>query len=75
MKTTRRAQLDYCPIMARPTASLRLPTIAHICGVAGHDQIMSMSEEHIAAREHHSAIFDGGKVNVAAYLPQAIPLR
>src|SRR5207249_10379519 len=69
-----RAELDDRPIVARPPAAFGLPAVAHVCSPARHDQIMTMSKEHITARNDQPSIFRGRKINLAAELFQAIPV-
>src|SRR5262249_34970777 len=41
---------DDGPIMAGPAPSLGFPAVTHVSGASRHDQIVTMTEEHVAAR-------------------------
>ena len=47
----RGAEADDRPVIARPAPALRFPAVAHVRGVAGHDQVVPRAEEHVAARD------------------------
>src|SRR6185503_14616140 len=70
-----RAELDDRPVVTRAAPALSFPTVAHVGRPSRHDQIVPVAEEHVAASEHHSAVFDGREIDIATNLPQAVPLR
>src|SRR5438093_9073870 len=45
------AETNDGPVVARATPPLRFPAVAHVRGVAGHDQVVARTEEHVAARD------------------------
>src|SRR5262249_7778290 len=61
------------PVVTGPASALRLPSITHVRRVAGHDQIVARSEEHVAARDDDGAMLDGREIDVAL-LAQPFPV-
>src|ERR1044072_1812169 len=59
------AELDDGPIMTWATPSFGFPAVAHVCRAAGHDQVVTMTEEHVAAGEHEAAAFYSREIDVA----------
>ena len=74
-KVARLAEPNNRPIITRATASFGLPAVTHVQRPAGHDQVMTMTEEHVAAREHQPAIFYRGQIELTAESRQTIPVR
>src|SRR5688572_31191629 len=69
------SELDDGPIMAGAATAFRFPAVAHVGGAARHDQVVTMSKEHVAARDHECAVFDGCEIDVAAGTFEPFPLR
>ena len=64
----RSAELDDYPIVAWTTATFCFPAITHVRGASGHDQVVTMTEEHVAAREYEPAVFSRSKIDLACRL-------
>src|SRR2546421_6191674 len=47
--SSRRAKFDDGPVVAGPAPPFCFPTVAHVHGPSWHDQVMPMSEKHVAA--------------------------
>jgi len=62
----RRPEAHDGPVVSRPAAALRFPSIGHVTRVAGHDQIVTRTEKHVAARDDEAAMLGGGEIDVAA---------
>src|SRR5205085_3808077 len=67
-------QLNDDPIVSRPTPTLRLPTVAHILRASGHNEIVAMTEEHVAAINDAPAVLNSSQINLASAPPYAFPV-
>src|SRR4026209_457910 len=56
---------DNRPVVARPAASFRFPSIAHVSGSPGKNEILSMTVVHVAALNDVSATFHCSEVHLA----------
>src|SRR6185503_1758959 len=65
MDLTGTTEFDDGPIMAWTTPPLCFPAVAHVCRAAGHDQVVSVTEEHVATGEYEAAVFDCCEIDVA----------
>src|SRR5256885_9200076 len=65
-KVARSAEPNDRPIITRAAPSFGFPTITHIQRAARHNQVMTMAEKHVATREHQSAIFYRGQIELTA---------
>src|SRR6185436_12567950 len=61
--------------MTGPASSFSFPTITHVCGATWHDQIVTVSKEHVAAGKHEPAIFRSREINFATYSLEPVPVR
>src|SRR3989440_3241217 len=68
------AELNNRPLKPRATSSFGLPAITHVERPPGHDQIMTMTEEHVATRKHQPAVFHRGQIKLATRVRQTIPV-
>ncbi len=65
MNLPRSAELYDYPIVTWTTPTFCLPTVTHVHCTSWHDQIVTMTEEHVAAREYESPIFRRGQIDLA----------
>src|SRR5262249_2248122 len=70
-----RSQSNDCPIVSGPATPLCFPSVTHVGGASRHDQVVTMTEEHVAARQNAATILNGRQVGITADLPQWIPGR
>ena len=54
------------PVVARPATAPRFPAVVHSPGRTRQDQVVAVSEEHVARRQHHPAVLERGQVEIAA---------
>src|SRR6185295_9665760 len=59
-------EFDDGPIMAWTTPPFCFPAVAHVRRAAGHDQVVTVTEEHVATGEYETAVFDSRQIDVAA---------
>ena len=57
---------DDDPVVTRTTAALRFPPVAHVAGVAGHDQVVPRSKKHVTARDDERAVRGRCEIDFAA---------
>src|SRR5574338_1104369 len=69
------AEFDDGPIVTWTTASFCFPAVAHVCRAAGHDQVVTVTEKHIATGEYEAAVFDRGEIDVATNAFELFPIR
>src|SRR5678809_1860 len=67
-------EFDDGPIMTWATPPFRFPAVAHVYRTAGHDQVVTVTEEHVAAGEYEAAVFYCGEIDVATAF-ELIPIR
>src|ERR1051325_5944015 len=60
--------------MAWTAAAFRFPSIAHVCGSARHNHVVTMSEKHVATGENQTAVLNGRQVSVAAQTFHSLPI-
>src|SRR6185503_21346898 len=70
---SRAAELDDGPIMTWTTSSFCFPAVAHVCRATGHDQVVTVAEEHVATGKHEAAVFHRREIDVARAL-ELIPI-
>src|SRR5690349_23092000 len=56
------------PIVSGPATPFRFPSVTHIRRSSGHDQVVAVTKEHVAARKHERAVFRGCEIDVARTL-------
>ena len=71
---SRLAELDDRPIVTWTTAPLCFPAVAHVRRSSGHDQVVTMTKEHVAAREHQAAVFDRREIDLATSAFESVPI-
>src|SRR5690349_24220232 len=59
------------PIVSGPATPFRFPSVTHIRRSSGHDQVMPVTKEHVAARKHERAVFRGCEIDVARTLSRS----
>ena len=69
-----RAKPDDRPVVTGAAPSLGLPAVAHVERASRHNQIVTMAEEHIAAREDAPALLYRRQINLAATHQQSLPV-
>ena len=57
------AQTYDRPVVARAPPALRFPSVAHVRGSAGQDEVLPMAEEHVATDHAEAAILQRGQVD------------
>src|SRR5689334_1284983 len=67
-------EFDGGPIMTWTTTPFRFPAVAHVCRATGHDQVVPVAEEHVAAGKYEAAVFDRRQIDVATRAFQLIPI-
>ena len=60
---TRQSELQDNPIVSGTAPAFCFPPVSHILGTTGHDEIIHRTEEHVAAGQRHSSIFDGREID------------
>src|SRR4051794_38745610 len=73
MKVSGTSEFDDGPIVTWTTTPFSFPAVAHVCRAARHDQVVTMTEEHVATGEHETAVFYRREIDVARAL-ELIPI-
>ena len=68
------AELDDGPVVAWATSPFCFPTVAHVCCAAGHDQVMTVTEEHVATGEYERAVLSRREINLSASAFELVPV-
>src|SRR5687768_18443765 len=58
------AEPDDRPVVSRPSATARLPSVSNMCRSAGKDEILAMAEEHVAAHYDPPAVLHRCQIDV-----------
>jgi hypothetical protein len=61
--------------MSWTTATFRFPSVTHVRGTSGHDEIVPVPEEHITTRDDKGAVLNRSQIYVGATSLDAIPVR
>src|SRR6185369_9796228 len=73
MNVSGMSEFDDGPIVPWTTTAFSFPTVAHVCCAAGHDQVVTMTEEHVATGKYEPAVFYRREIDVARAL-KLIPI-
>src|ERR1700682_951481 len=74
MNMTSRSQLDDHPIVSWTTPAFCLPAVTHVYRAPRHDQIVPMTEKHVAARKHQAPALYRRQIYFATNLFQTMPV-
>ena len=66
-------EADDRPVVSRSAPPPGLPAVAHVRGVAGHDQVVPRSKEHVAARDDETAVLGSPEIDFATP-PERLPV-
>src|SRR5688572_18311745 len=61
---SRSAEPDDRPVVTRTAAAASLPSVSHVCGPTGQDEVLPMPKEHVTTYDHPPAILQGGKIDI-----------
>ena len=52
------------PVVAAAATAPRLPAVAHVRAAPGHDQVLAVAEEHVAARDDEAAVLHRREIDL-----------